>query len=1498
MLSRVRKLTFYACLTVLFVSVIASGFIYPLGHSSGNSSKLISHHGSVAPAVSPNVYTPVIGRPGNLTSTLFPVNNTIVPGAQLPRSTLSANPDPASVVYDPVNGIAYVVNYASCNITLVNTTTEKLAGSISNISSPFAALYDPSNSNIYVAGNLNISVIDTVTNTVTKKIACSGLTTSGTQNSISTLTFDTRNNTIFVADTDSHGVSVINGTTNTVVKNFNFNSTSAAPNGVAYDPANNTVYVVDSGLKKIYVVNATDYTQIANFSLPTSTDGGSIFYDPSADTVLVGSLSYFTLLVINPALNNSISVISTNSYPYDMVYDPTNNTMLIEFTSDNSILVMDSTSSIVGNITEFGYSQALAYTGNATQYLVLGLSHASAISIINASTSAQLAVFVFYMVPTMAAYDSNNGDVYVTDSSSNIVYVIDSRTNSTVALIPTPEKPSAIVYDSGNGMIYTGGNYITEINPANNSVSSAIYLGYCIVSMAYDPTNGYIYTSDYSTHSVTAYDPATNSIVLSYSLPLFNPFGGLTEVEGISYDPADQMVYVNAFLSQEVYVLSASTLYENGIISVGSYPTTSAYDPLGQSVYVGSIANGPVTILKGLYSAGAIPSLGGGGGITFNPLNNLMYAASTTLIGGVTYLYAINAYTGTVVGEIPSNSFISCPVYAQSSRTMYAPDGTGQGIYLITGFSPTNYTVSFNETGLPSGTAWYVNVSTGATLSGTNSSLSLNIPNGTYYFTIQSGNKLYGAPSGQFTVSGANSTISVNFSSATFQVTFSQNGLPVGNTWWANITGNPALSSTNSTITTSLVDGTYCYNVSSDNKTWYPVPSSGIVNVNNSAVLVNTSFSEVTYSVTFGPFNLPVGDIMYVNLSNGVSLNATSTSSVTTDLPNGTYTYHSYTNDTRYSATPATGKVSVSGSSLFVPVFFTEAFYNVTFTENDLTAGTTWYVNVTGQTGSGPLSGTSYTISLPNGTYSYTASSANATLKASGGQFTVSGYQYNVTVTFSSRVYDVNFTESNLPSGTVWYVNLSTGLSLESSSSGISTNLSLGTYAYSVATVNKSYEASGGTFTVSSSGSNNITITFNEVKFNVTFSETGLPSGSTWFVNTSSIDSGPVTSTSYTILLMNGSYTFSISTSNKSYVPETPTITVNVSGQSIIETVAFTSSLNTVTFSASGLPAGDTWYVNISNGQKLQTTSNTISVNLALGSYTYTVASGNKTVRPLPDSGNFSITGTNVSVSISFLSVNYTVTFTETGLPSGVSWTVTLSDGKIVNLPGSPVYLVNGTYQYTVKSSNSVYAAPGGSFTVDGKNITVAVDFTQATYTVTFDETGLSPGTLWSVTFNGTQKTSTSGTITFTVFSGNYSYSFNVPSGYYLTVKANGSLSVSGNKTVTGAYLHYSYISVSVNPGNSEVYLNGVLESTNNGNLNITVKGGSYEVEVKDQGYITYYNNFTLNPGQTENLTVVLKAVATPVTGSQFPLNTYEIIAIIAILAIAISLAVVMRRRK
>ncbi|MEM3844072.1 hypothetical protein, partial [Metallosphaera sp.] len=406
-------------------------------------------------------------------------------------------------------------------------------------------------------------------------------------------------------------------------------------------------------------------------------------------------------------------------------------------------------------------------------------------------------------------------------------------------------------------------------------------------------------------------------------------------------------------------------------------------------------------------------------------------------------------------------------------------------------------------------------------------------------------------------------------------------------------------------------------------------------------------------------------------------------------------------------------------------------------------------------------------------TYKLATNSEYFIPSSSSGSFTVDGAPITISVDFE-ELYVATFSESGLASGT-WYINVST-TSQAFSEPYSTTSLSFlepnNTYSYTAATNYKidKPSPSSGSFTVSGANVSE-SITFTEVTYTVTFSESGLASG-TWWVNvttTSQSFSEPSSTSSISFSEPNGTYSYTVQTNYKIDEPSPSSGSFTVSGASTSVSVSFTEVTYTVTFTESGLPSGTSWSVTL-NGYEQSSTSTTISFTETNGTYSFTVTQITD-YSASPSSGSITVNGAAVSQSITFTLVQYVVTFSESGLPSGDTWTwwVNITSAPTLGTTGSfkvsspststSIDEVNGTYDYTIGVSEvngqTYYASPSsGSFTVSGSGLTITITFTAVqpvTLTLPTSSDTLSFWISWSAnqsvtaSYNGSQESGTSG---------------------------------------------------------------------------------------------------------------------------------------------------------
>jgi outer membrane protein assembly factor BamB len=519
----------------------------------------------------------------------------------------------------------------------------------------------------------------------------------------------------------------------------------------------------------------------------------------------------------------------------------------------------------------------------------------------------------------------------------------------------------------------------------------------------------------------------------------------------------------------------------------------------------------------------------------------------------------------------------------------------------------------------------------------------------------------------------------------------------------------------------------------------------------------------------------------------GATLAGYSQSTNLTSLPfqevNGTWSY-SVTPPAGFTVSSSGGNVVVAGHSQDVDITFTNtSTYTVTFTETGLPTGTVWWVNVTGGPSTFSTS-TTLAFSERSGTYDYTLATANSTYAptAAHGSFKVNYAPVNKMVSFYQVVYSVTFTETGLPSGTPWSVTLNGTLN-SSLTDTVAFSAPNGTFSYSITGVAGWHQTTlpyTGSVNVHGAPVDEPTLVFTRVTYLITFTETGLTSGTQWWVNLTTGGSFTSTTNSLSFSRPNGTYDYVAATTDTRYAAPGGNFTVDGAGST--EPLPFTLVTFSVTFSQTGLPPTTMWAVTL-NGVEQSSTSASIVFSEANGTYPYVIADvAGQHQTTLPYSGSIPVDGKSVTEpTMAFAPVTYLVTFTQSGLPVGATWYVNLTGGLSHSGSGSALSFSepNGTFDYSVATTEKTYQSVGGSFTVDGAAVPEGVSFSLVTYSVTFTETGLPSGTSWTVTLGGTSHSSATTTVSFSEPNATYSFSVPAVSGSAVNV-SSGSVNVSG----------------------------------------------------------------------------------------------------------------------
>jgi len=235
--------------------------------------------------------------------------------------------------------------------------------------------------------------------------------------------------------------------------------------------------------------------------------------------------------------------------------------------------------------------------------------------------------------------------------------------------------------------------------------------------------------------------------------------------------------------------------------------------------------------------------------------------------------------------------------------------------------------------------------------------------------------------------------------------------------------------------------------------------------------------------------------------------------------------------------------------------------------------------------------------------------------------------------------------------------------------------------------------------------------------YSLSVSESGLPSGTAWSITVNGTTYA-TSASSLTVPEYNGSYAWSAPSVSGFLVSGVASGTTTVNGAGVSLALSFQAVTYAVTFAETGLPVGTNWSVQI-DGSAYSSSAASLSVALPNGTYGYTLL-GVPGFIPTATVGSLTIASAGASQSVTYIPFTYDITFTESGLPSGTPWSVTVNG---VVFAGVSVSLLipepNGSFSFQVGSVPNYTATPGSG--------SGSISAAPASYAVTFASTPPSP---------------------------------------------------------------------------------------------------------------------------------------------------------------------------
>jgi len=301
-------------------------------------------------------------------------------GAIAPFTAINTTASPviATITVTPSSfGLAYIANYNSNNVSVINTETGQVAATIAVGSKPVGVAISPSQGTVYITntGDNTVSVIDTRANLVSATINV-GQGPFG-------IVISPDGSMVYVVNQVDNTVSVISTQTNTVVGKI---KVGQAPAGITISPDGKTVYVANELSSTVSVISTSSNT--VTTSIPVAGYLNCVALSPDGSTLYVTVSSVNTVAVINTSTDQVTASITVGSEPYGVAVSNDGSSVYVVNKNSNTLSVINAASNTVSATINVGSNPiGVSETPDNTRlYVTNQLSNT--VSIINLETLA------------------------------------------------------------------------------------------------------------------------------------------------------------------------------------------------------------------------------------------------------------------------------------------------------------------------------------------------------------------------------------------------------------------------------------------------------------------------------------------------------------------------------------------------------------------------------------------------------------------------------------------------------------------------------------------------------------------------------------------------------------------------------------------------------------------------------------------------------------------------------------------------------------------------------------------------------------------------------------------------------------------------------------------------------------------------------------------------------------------------------------------------------
>jgi YVTN family beta-propeller protein len=323
------------------------------------------------------------------------------------------------------------------------------------------------------------------------------------------------------------------------------------PFAIAFNPNTHTIYVSNTRSNTVSVIDGIRHTILANVSvgkLPYS-----LAVDLFANTIYVANTRSNTVSVIDGVTNSVVDTIPVGSRPVDIAVNSATDRVYVANHDSNTISVIEgSTNNVISNITLTKDISQTPFSGMSiainvyTNKIYVANENSDRVYVIDGRTNIIVDTLEFNG-PISVAVNPNINRAYVVENDTRQVSVIDGETNTVLQGINVGKSPKFIAVNLKTNKIYVTDNLNNTVSviDGNNTSSKleTINVGRSPTGLAVDPDTNTIYVANTRSNTISIVNGTTKNLVAGVTFNINPPNSGEIHCKGYSIQDNDYIKY-------------------------------------------------------------------------------------------------------------------------------------------------------------------------------------------------------------------------------------------------------------------------------------------------------------------------------------------------------------------------------------------------------------------------------------------------------------------------------------------------------------------------------------------------------------------------------------------------------------------------------------------------------------------------------------------------------------------------------------------------------------------------------------------------------------------------------------------------------------------------------------------------------------------------------------------------------------------------------------------